>query len=818
MSPDDAARGPDALAARFLGRHAAAGGPFALLGVGHDTRDAASIRAAAARRLAQIDRHPLRLTPEAEEMRLAVHAAAAQLSDPSLHAELVRHWPPGEPEPAPAAWRSRLSPVSQQLVRHARMVIGASGGWNPRAKRRLAHVARLHRVNARDLIRAIRPTGAGTRRAPEKGGFEPVEIEGPRSTGALWLGVHAGLLGLLALIAALTVARLTAPPAVRTSATPPPPAPAAQPPATPPTRERIEHHAALEQELRNAVARIDADPRDGVARGARAVATFLERWQEMPPDARERIAALSAVVWSAPGGGAKLEQTLGEAVAAGPAARAGAEAMRERLRGSETGFDDLAVASLDAQADAGVGWGLDAWKAWSGALGACEGASTTARARSRMRALGMLLRAEGPTPEWRAIALELASGLSWRPGEPARGWLLAEIADAAVRTDRLAGLTEAVATGVSAPGVDASMVLAPNVNPAARAALADRYRLAWAAPEGGLRSDLLAALADATASQAGLDEHAAMLALVRLAAVNAACAAFDAGDEARARALLDAPEPEFTPARSRPLTEAFDDAWGARLIGAGDAEALEMLRGSFSTRGGFSPLAAEALVQAAQSATNTEVRQAARAVVATSGADAQVLLALDRAATRRPSAVVGEMVSAITGVALPSRRDGEWLMAVRAALLPRIAELLASDRPGVEGLASLRLAELAAGRAGVGPATPHLRSLAIEAGSRLSVNPLPAADPLSEASIRARLAGRTVGASGTHAVTAYHRAIVECIAADAAARMARPRSGPEATLERLGEAWSSAETVIDRLLATHRAEAELWRWMLEGAL
>ncbi|MBL4699268.1 MAG: hypothetical protein JKX70_10585, partial [Phycisphaerales bacterium] len=81
----------------FLGDDAGTGGPFAILGLPHEIVSDDQIVRACLRRLNQIDHHRHRSTPDAQEVRLAVHAAGSQLLDSALREQLAMRWPPGTP-------------------------------------------------------------------------------------------------------------------------------------------------------------------------------------------------------------------------------------------------------------------------------------------------------------------------------------------------------------------------------------------------------------------------------------------------------------------------------------------------------------------------------------------------------------------------------------------------------------------------------------------------------------------------------------------------------------------------------------------------
>lgn len=847
----------DPVAATFLGRQAGAGGPFALLGLPHEQRDPAQIREAAARRLGQVDRHPLRLTPEADEIRLAIHTAAAQLADLALHAELVRHWPPGEPEQIPVAWRAHLDEVSESLARRARQIVGASGGWNPRARRRLAHIARLHRVTAADLLRAVRPKVASARTGKPGGRairtLAIPSIAPPTSTGRFWLAVHASLASMLVVMLVMTGIELWRPrPAVTVDdGVMTAEAPAGEPdrPLVPGPRSNIAHHAALEQELRNILLMAADRPDEAAARGERAIGTFLDRWEEAPTDARDRIAGLltelAARTVPSPAAASTLLAPITAAIGSEHPPRVAAAAalaaimrdapdlprpVRDRAAAAVStlnmplsqGFDQGVIDALRARVAAIDPESVEGWTAWSDALAAASGGSASSRVQTRLLALESVLRRDAPaSPRWRRIAGVLAQGLTWNASDPATAWLLEQLDDPSVRTDRVAALTAVVATEVSAPGIDPSMVLRPDADEPTRRALLNDYRIAWlSAPrgEGTARSDVITAIGSAlNRSPTAPEDRLAWL--VELARVNASAAVLFAGDEADAAALLaETPATSTIATASTPAANTLDDSWGIELLNANTPEAiLRVVPTSLPGRTTFSALAAEAVVTQALLGPSREVRDAARSLVVAHGDDVQILLALERAAARRPTAAVGELIAAITGANLPDRRDGAWPDLVRRALLPVIADRVSAADPGPLVLGELTLAELSARRIGESADTAYLRSLLRETGIWLARNDLPGTDRLSAAAIDARRTALASGAAARVQLSAVqHRTLVEAIAGVAASRAVRPRPSVERLLRSMADGWADAPTVIDQLIVSHRAEAELWRSILEA--
>ncbi len=208
---------------RFLGTVEPAHGPFGLLGLRPADYDAELIREALRQRLTQLSRHRQAASTEADEVRLALHVAAAQLSDPQVRRAILERLGfadaptpaprPGEdraPSPAgptgngaagpPPATRPRtgipmadLAPGDFKDV--ALRVLAHSGGWNEFAKRRLGGLAHAYGLDMRDLRRVLeavahdrgRPTPAGAPRrerehragaAPPPGFAAPVSGRG----------------------------------------------------------------------------------------------------------------------------------------------------------------------------------------------------------------------------------------------------------------------------------------------------------------------------------------------------------------------------------------------------------------------------------------------------------------------------------------------------------------------------------------------------------------------------------------------------------------------------------------------------------------
>lgn len=171
MTPLHRQHAPTSPVARFLGPGAATFGPFGLLGVDPSRCDDAAVREALRTRLGAVDSHPHAATPEADEVRLALHAAAAQLLNPQFRLRLIQQYAPRlAANPALAAAAGRRRSFQEETL----LVIGVCGGWNTEARRRLAIMARSRGLDARALPAAV--LGVSARQGD-------VLVEGPATNG-----------------------------------------------------------------------------------------------------------------------------------------------------------------------------------------------------------------------------------------------------------------------------------------------------------------------------------------------------------------------------------------------------------------------------------------------------------------------------------------------------------------------------------------------------------------------------------------------------------------------------------------------------------
>lgn len=143
--------------------------PFLLLGLPRVEADESAVLSALGVRMAEIARHVRSHTPEANELRLALHAAAAQLLDPQLQQLLLQQTSAKTPSNAESVEISDRSPVSpgvpstaehtasrsvsvaSSLTHDLLRVVASHGGWNQHALRQLVMLAHARGVPSSEL-------------------------------------------------------------------------------------------------------------------------------------------------------------------------------------------------------------------------------------------------------------------------------------------------------------------------------------------------------------------------------------------------------------------------------------------------------------------------------------------------------------------------------------------------------------------------------------------------------------------------------------------------------------------------------------------
>lgn len=235
---------------RFLGPEARRGGPFGLLRITPETCTDERIVASLEWQLDRVAQHPEGDTPEADEVRLALHAAAAQLLDPSVRRHVLASVrgkdvaPGGGPATTQAGAQGtvKLTGLEQDAIR----TLAQYGGWNKQSLERLKALAYARGMGSRELAQTLqnlatrkKKSGSGNPRGGEpprgarsgetsgmarggdaqaRGGDVSFVDPGMRYVRNLVLGIVGVVLGLLAIVVVAALLLTSGP-----SVTPPKP-------------------------------------------------------------------------------------------------------------------------------------------------------------------------------------------------------------------------------------------------------------------------------------------------------------------------------------------------------------------------------------------------------------------------------------------------------------------------------------------------------------------------------------------------------------------------------------------------------------------
>lgn len=186
-------------------------GPLELLGVDPASCTDEAVREALRRRLDRLLLNPHAGSPDAEEVRLALHVAAAQLLDPAVRAELLE-----ERRLTPESRTASDAPPQAGFDASVFAAVASAGGWNREARRRLAVVAAAEGIAPREAAgRVARLAHAGHDETPNvsaAASHELVSIEADAAAEGRSLRRWGSFALLILLIAStvLTAVRLVA--------------------------------------------------------------------------------------------------------------------------------------------------------------------------------------------------------------------------------------------------------------------------------------------------------------------------------------------------------------------------------------------------------------------------------------------------------------------------------------------------------------------------------------------------------------------------------------------------------------------------------
>ncbi|MCE7967622.1 MAG: hypothetical protein DYG94_02625 [Leptolyngbya sp. PLA3] len=618
----------DGLIARFLGPDAARGGPYALLGLSSGALTEVEILAARDRQMLRVDQHAESLTPAGDEVRLALHAAAAQLLNPAVREHLRAR---GLAEQR----RALILGLEHDVV----LTLGMYGGWTRRSLPRLVALAHARGLRANDVAEAVR--GIAQRRArPRPNADKPVTrrvVAQPATAQVVARHRRAWLIiGVVALCSILVagaairgalhsgarrggeVAMLPGPRDQRPTPIVLPPQNDDDEPVEPGVEVPPEAAPAdVLPSLERALSLAGSDPPAAERLGVEGVRGLSRHWLAFDAAQRARTQDVVLELMYRLGGSSMNTRPMFEAVGAGAellrsdqatlnsddvARAAWSVGMLTRLRresdlsaqsqmlidrwlGSalqgarpaQASFAEGAIAALQVMAPVLAGRDPGdpaAWRAW--ARGVEVLTETDAARRALLLAQGgEHVLASRLGPQRAAGAFEsIAAVIQAMPWEvsQSRQWLVRQFDNREVSTPALSAATQALVAHGGAENIDPTMVLPANASELDRRALRDRFVDAWGLSEPGSDTEVLDLLDRAlTELDAGLAPTSTGEQLLRSAVgyarLNAAASARWQGDGAAAIQMLEhfrVPDS----ALSRP-------AGGADLVSGSDANWAE---------------------------------------------------------------------------------------------------------------------------------------------------------------------------------------------------------------------------------------------------
>lgn len=838
----------------FLGEDAARGGPFALLDVKYAPIDEAIVRRAVRRALARINDHPRSNTPGAAEVRLAVHAAASQLLDPGIRTKLAARCPEGSGLDGPAAWRAGARrAIDPRLIARARAILGASGGWNARSRKRLGQFARFHRINALRLIGALAPTGAGKRVVSDREGrgqgvlgsvFKPIDLGWLDRADRLWwiAPVVFGVLG-LALVGVFVGTR-----GMEESGAVPGGVELAdsvgeRERAEPVLDDRVSdnatargsgrtHYSAIVHELGVAsrVPEGQGNPEAVLSLGER----FVTRWREFDRDSLAiSVGSLGTALKRLDDEGFKRASGFLEARDGEPGV------MRASLRILWFGAPEamLERASMEATMDLGdaivkggahvAGLSSDDPEWWGSWIRACEAiemlkrdegvgllrSSVAQRMRSQLQ----------DESGWNSSAERIVGAMDWGRGKGSRIWLLTQIADSKVRSDRLSGFMNAMITHSSAGGVSLETALGTEATMEEREWVLARLREAWIlAPDGSdaddPRLDLIKRIEElARLSASPSNERSSAIRAIELAQLNRVCDRWDVGDEGAMFRGIDLFADSFSLDESEPVrvdlaSSRADEAWANAARNTEDPGELARLIDQVGSTVDVGPWTAHGLVYLAMQAPDLGIRDQAAGVVLRLQDSAVVLVALDRVlVTSRPSRRMLSIVDAYLrgSVDLESDRDREEAE-LRREIVQRLSAMVGNGGDSV--LADLERTL----RRGYGSQDPI--GVAEGVVRRMERGLIDRGEGGSDrrAAVRAMLMARAGSDADRYVVVLD--SLVRVLADRARFEHPGVGTGVDAIVEEYEAMMRRETSSAGRIKGAHRAQAMLWRVMIEAEI
>lgn len=927
---------------KFLGEKAAPGHAFAVLGLEKLAHPDPVVLRALNEQLSKVAAHPQNSTPEADEVRMILHTAAAQLMSKRRSAEQAlasgasggakNDGIRGEPGP-----RGLIAPV---VLAEMRVIVARHGGMTREAMGELSALGEREHVELAELMEAFasparveepeaaKPAPRGLSRASAgpvepalrreeivRAGEMPEDIDPAARTlrnAILLAGIAvAALLTMAGVVVAIvrssgaTPANVAAESAGGGQETPDAPRVEYFPAPSDDEREARAKEAAkaketaktapaaagdapaLVHQLGTCLEEINVDASAATARFADVLGKLAECWDQLASDqllaAQDRIVEFVYRVGGDASRAGELVRALGamsdaslsakaigkRAFAAGMFARLSRESDLPSAIAAEVGARVTAlglsggstfgagaraamarvstdlVRGLSTGAESGgAAGGDDPWAAWVRLVDAVSGADEAVRERLIAGAIESILieLPEPLNPAGESVARRLVAKLSWREDSPARRRVIGWFGDPRITPEDLSLLTSVIAES-SAPGVDRTMVLARDADPAQRDRLREVYEAAWGEGAARPKDELIAGWIEAAKQYVESADSTAtpgesLARAVILSRLNEAAARIWIGEDVEPAEIVKAPEATVTNllagggSGTGSLAGDAGGEWAQRYISA-KAQPSERLRllGELATRDSIGAADAEVLMVEAIRGNSSAIRRAADSAVRRLAGTPQIVNAmLEQAYLLPKTSEVVDLAELISSSSLPSTRDVGWRAAVRRALVERLLQLLASkgDDGAIDALTE-RLALTYAGRqvaattdrlppdaAGGAPIEALRKTLA--AWDRLARSLTASGrEPLRLDQVERRAEARAKNAGGIVQKFAADQVTLGETMAYAIACERPARSGEIArVLDELSTRRRTAEHVMTQLRDGERAMLELWIIRLEG--
>jgi hypothetical protein len=837
----------------FLGPEAALGGPFALLDLKHDPLDESMVLRACQSRLRAVALHPQSRTPGADEVRLAVHAAASQLLDHDLRRELAKQWPSGSGDilnhqPLPEAWRvDDAVELDHQVLKEANWLIGASGGWNSKSRKRLGFFARVHQVPAAQLISAIVGDDPGdslndARSDQKRFSLTPLNVTSIESMPWFLFPVLYALFAITLVSVGVvhSANQLTNNDALGVDHSENSrPQVLEIPIQTISTVDRVpserRHFSAVIHELSLANSEVILDADQAVA-FSELCKRFCDQWTKIPAD--DLVATVEiirnslsnilnkdhfelACMFLETDTNLSLEPMLI------PAIRAwvfGDQTQMPQFGEIVSSIENDFLYELSRVQNRVTSQSVDdpAWWHWLDEQLGAESIGIDTRQRGWLSAgrSGLLI---GPANEkWKDCTRIFVQRIEWDEGSDARVWYLSQVSDREVPSDRLAVLSRSLALYSSAQGLDLETLVAVDASMEQREAYLNTIRSRWGKQDLVVDEDRERLVNQAQTllrlTEGKMGDAQVLNRGIELARLNSACWARSRDDQASVQLMIqrfNSPVNHSSQTQLRPdlSSDQIDERWADDARNSSDTNQLLDLLQELDRLDDIGPKSAHALVLLAMQAPDLGVRDAAERTLLSHRDEVTVLIALDRVAgservSRRMMELIRSCIDEDNGV-------GD-AYSLRRSLLESLV------KNGVFG------SDNSAANAG-SFVDEYLKLLGVRIGSqggtttrdlyqKLIRNIFEQGEEIPRSVVAELRVGKVMAVGPIQADTVYMRGVLRLFALQIKNESPGTVTQVESVIRDFETRMGGADRALEQIMLIERAIAELWLIKLESEL